>query len=399
MRSPSTGPRVGPGLFVLLGLTGLAQPATCTAQEWRFEALGGRYRYQGSPVGAEGTALLGIRYVDGASWLGALGGVPLAATDAPWGTLTSSLRLTRGRRPLLWGVRLAGQAFAQGARFDSVASRGPLPPDVANVPLRRRGPLGGGIEPSRSGWGASGEITPLVTLRTPRVTAEARAGIEAYHSDFADQAFDRSVALAHVRVSGALTPSLVVSAEAVSHWAEEGTYPYLGGSAFLAHGPLQAWTSLGTWLARDVTTTPWAVGTSVAVGARVSLTGSVRRDAFDPLFQTPDRTSWSVGVSVALGRPPPPRPPVPTRYEAGIATITLPADQATGTPSVAGDFNDWKPQAMTLLDDHWTLGIRLGPGVYYYSFVSSDGSWFVPESVAGRKPDGFGGHVAVLVVG
>jgi hypothetical protein len=400
VRASLTGARVGRGLFVVFAVGGLGTPPACQAQEWRFEALGGRYRYQGSPVGAaDGTAMLGIRYVEGASWVGALAGVPLTATDAPWGALTSSLRLTRGRQRLRWGVRLTGQAFVQGTRVDSVAVQGPGPPIVGNVPLRRRGPLGGGIEPSLSGWGASGEITPLVTLWTPRMTAEARVGVAAFHSDFADLAFDRSVVLAHMRVSGALAPSLVVSAEAVSHWAQEGTYPYLGGSALLAEGSLQAWASVGTWLARDVTTIPWALGTSVAVGERVSLTGSVRRDAFDPLFQTPDRTSWSVGVSFVLGRAPAPRAPVPTRYEAGIATITLRADQAVGEPSVAGDFNDWKPQAMTLRDGQWTLGIRLGPGVYYYSFVSSDGAWFVPESVAGRKPDGFGGHVAVLVVG
>lgn len=400
MRSLFAKRRGGSRLFVALSLGCLASPPTGGAQEWRFEALGGRYRDQGSPVGAtDGTALLGIRYVDGTSWLGALAGVPLTATDAPWGALTSSLHLTRGRRPFLWGVRLTGQAFAQGARVDSVTSQGPVPPIVGNVPLRRRGPLGGGIEPSLSGWGASGEVTPLVALRTSRVTAEARAGVAGFHSAFADQAFDRSLVLAHVRVSGALAPSLVVSAEAASHWAEEGTYPYLGGSAFLAEGSLQAWASVGTWLARGVTTTPWTLGTSVALGERVSLTGSVRRDAFDPLFQTPERTSWSLGVSVAFGRPPPPRAPVPSRYESGIATLTLSADEAAEAPSVAGDFNDWKPQAMTLRDGQWTLALRLGPGVYYYSFVSNDGSWFVPESVAGRKPDGFGGHVAVLVVG
>jgi hypothetical protein len=48
--------------------------------------------------------------------------------------------------------------------------------------------------------------------------------------------------------------------------------------------------------------------------------------------------------------------------------------------------------------DHWTYTIALAPGVYHYSFVSNTGEWFVPASVAGRKDDGMGGHVAVLVV-
>ena len=42
--------------------------------------------------------------------------------------------------------------------------------------------------------------------------------------------------------------------------------------------------------------------------------------------------------------------------------------------------------------------VKLDPGVYNYAFVTPAGEWFVPESVAGRKSDGMGGHVAVLVV-
>ncbi|HSM60933.1 MAG TPA: glycogen-binding domain-containing protein [Longimicrobiales bacterium] len=388
-----------PGVLTLAGL--LSMPAVSGAQEWRFEALGGKYRYENSPVGGgSGTGLLGLRYLHGASWLAVLGGVPLTSADAPWGTVTSSLRLATGRRPVELGVRLSAQAFAQGTRGDTAS--GPdsgLPPFVRDIPLGRRGPLGGGMEPSLSGWGASGEITPLVALRSPSVSVEARAGVAAFHSDFADQAFDRTLGVAHLRVSGAVSPSLVLSAEGRSQWAEEGTYPYVGATAFMARGRVDAWGSVGTWLAEGVETTPWAVGTALRLGERVSLSGSVRRDAFDPLFQTPERTSWSVGISVVLGRRPTPRAPVPARYDNGVATIVLPAGEAAGPLMVAGDFNDWKPQAMTLRDGRWTLEVPLRPGVYYYAFVAPDGSWFVPESVAGRKPDGFGGHVAVLVVG
>ena len=41
---------------------------------------------------------------------------------------------------------------------------------------------------------------------------------------------------------------------------------------------------------------------------------------------------------------------------------------------------------------------ELEPGVYRYSFRSESGEWFVPESTPGRRPDGMGGFVAVLVV-
>ena len=48
--------------------------------------------------------------------------------------------------------------------------------------------------------------------------------------------------------------------------------------------------------------------------------------------------------------------------------------------------------------DQWVIRIPLAAGVYNYAFRGSDGQWFVPASVPGRRDDGFGGHVAVLVV-
>ena len=48
--------------------------------------------------------------------------------------------------------------------------------------------------------------------------------------------------------------------------------------------------------------------------------------------------------------------------------------------------------------DHWVYRVAVAPGVYNYAFVGADGTWFVPESVPGRKDDGMGGFVAVVVV-
>jgi hypothetical protein len=279
-----------------------------------------------------------------------------------------------------------------------VASPPSLPDPARGVPLNRRGALGGGVQPILGGWGTSGEITPLVAYATPSLRVEARAGIAGFHSDFADQAFDRLVRVVYVRASHSFGTNLVLSAEGRTQWAQEATYPYLGTMAYLSHGSVDAWASMGTWFARGVETNPWALGTSIHVADRLSLTGSVRRDAFDALFETPGRTSWSVGVSVALSRQQTLVAPVPQRYEGGMATIGLPAGEANAPVLIAGDFNDWKPQPMHLHDGRWTLQIALPPGVYYYAFVRRDGSWFVPESVVGRKPDGFGGYVAVLVV-
>jgi hypothetical protein len=42
--------------------------------------------------------------------------------------------------------------------------------------------------------------------------------------------------------------------------------------------------------------------------------------------------------------------------------------------------------------------LPIASGVYNYAFRSASGEWFVPASTPGRKDDGMGGHVAVLVV-
>jgi hypothetical protein len=131
----------------------------------------------------------------------------------------------------------------------------------------------------------------------------------------------------------------------------------------------------------------------------VALDGGVRRDTYDPLALQPAQTSWSVGLSVLLaGRTRTVAAPVPAAYVDGRATIHLPLTAAGTRPSIAGDFNDWKPSPMEREGDHWSYTVAVPRGVYSYAFVAGDGTWFVPENTPGRKDDGMGGHVAVLVV-
>jgi len=125
----------------------------------------------------------------------------------------------------------------------------------------------------------------------------------------------------------------------------------------------------------------------------------MRRDTFDPLSLQAAQTSWSIGLSVLTsGRPRPVTPPVPAAYENGRATIRLPASATKTPPSIAGDFNAWTPAPMEREGDHWMYTVAVAPGVYNYAFVDADGTWFVPEGVPGRKADGMGGFVAVVVV-
>lgn len=90
--------------------------------------------------------------------------------------------------------------------------------------------------------------------------------------------------------------------------------------------------------------------------------------------------------------------PVPARYDDGVATIRLPVSRASSAPSVAGDFNKWTPARMERAGNYWIYRAPLPKGVYNFSFVAADGTWFIPEDFPGRKDDGMGGHVAVLVI-
>jgi hypothetical protein len=81
--------------------------------------------------------------------------------------------------------------------------------------------------------------------------------------------------------------------------------------------------------------------------------------------------------------------------------IRLPQDlvaEGVGSPSVAGEFSEWRPVAMTRAGDEWVLDLPLQSGVYRYAFVDASGEWFVPERYPGRVEDGFGGWVVLLVV-
>jgi hypothetical protein len=89
---------------------------------------------------------------------------------------------------------------------------------------------------------------------------------------------------------------------------------------------------------------------------------------------------------------------VPTSYAGGRATTRLPVSESATAPRIAGDFNKWQPQPMARNGKDWTFTVAVAPGVYNYAFVNDKGEWFVPASVPGRRNDGMGGHVAVLVV-
>jgi 1,4-alpha-glucan branching enzyme len=83
---------------------------------------------------------------------------------------------------------------------------------------------------------------------------------------------------------------------------------------------------------------------------------------------------------------------VPVRFEF--------TDPKATTVSVAGTFNQWKPEAKTLHAagvGHWIKETALAPGTYEYCLVV-DGQW-MPDPLANETvPNPFGGRNSVLKV-
>ncbi len=130
----------------------------------------------------------------------------------------------------------------------------------------------------------------------------------------------------------------------------------------------------------------------------------MQQEAPDPLYWNVPRRTWSAGISRRFGGKPlvaasSPEAVSSPRTDAGGVLIRVPVDAAPGPGlSIAGSFNGWKPVAMTREGQQWVIHLPLAAGVYEYAFRSEDGEWFVPASIPGRRDDGMGGSVAVLVV-
>lgn len=365
------------------------------AQDWYVSAQAGRIRSVLDPSSAASESFaLGLRFDDPNAGLRVSAGVPRTSTEALWSSVGGWKRFAPRFGGFRAGIDVAGNAFLTMDRSPSdIPLPGPLDP-----PGRRGAP-----EPTvadRAGHALAGQALPLVGYESARVQVHARAGLSRYASEFGGQSFDRSVRLADLQVT--LMPAgQVALVPTVQQFRSDGepTFTYAGVSAIAAFAMGMAWGSIGQWSGDDGIGMPWTAGGRLRLHPVLALEVGARHDAFDPLYLQPAQTSWSMGLSLRLGgRARPVRPPVPAAYVDGRATIRLPVSASKTQPSIAGDFNQWKPVPMQRSGDHWTYVIAVAPGVYNYAFVTAGGEWFVPESVAGRKSDGMGGHVAVLVV-
>lgn len=365
-----------------------AQPAA--SQEWRATARFGRVTYAGAPTGtsANSSVVLGIGRTSPHDWLGASAALPLGE-DPFWAVLGGWRRLeSRGTAGLL--LDLSAQGFIQRHRATTSSppapSPLPIPPRPPTLVTTDRSGEGGGVELMAGGFVGSS------TLRL-----ESRAGVTAQRSRLGGVAGGRALPTGDARLRLALAP-LTIQGETRAWAGDEATHGYVGGTIQYVPGPVQVWGSLGRWVAGGHDHLAWSAGAGAEVGPGVELQLGGRGHAFDPLYLSTTETSFWAGLSLRLGGSRTVAPPVPGRARDGQAVIGIQARATRGMPSIAGDFTDWKPVPMMRAGSRWIYTARLAPGVYHYAFVAEDGTWFVPESVPGRKDDGMGGQVAVLVV-
>ena len=78
------------------------------------------------------------------------------------------------------------------------------------------------------------------------------------------------------------------------------------------------------------------------------------------------------------------------------------SDNKTHTVAIAGDFNNWDPQANILEDPEsdgiWTGTLKLEPGRYEYMFVLDGEKWFPDPNALRYVKDGFGNKNAILEI-
>jgi hypothetical protein len=369
-----------------------ATSASClrplAAQEWRVTTEAGRIRSALDPAaGATPSVAVGLHFLDPSSALRISGGVPTRADEALWGGVGASKQLLRRAHSFMAGIDLMANAFA-------LVDRSP-----AALPVP--GPFDPPVTPNadRNGHALAAQALPMLGYDGVRVQARIRAGASRYTSRIGGERRERAVTLADAQLTWLPAGTFALSPLVQQYRAAgEAAAMFYGTSLITASSSGSLWATAGRWAADSVNDLQWAAGARLHVHPNVSLEGSARHSAFDPLYLQPAQTSWSVGISVLLGRARVVAPPVPAAYRDGKALIRLPYAASKAAPSIAGDFNAWTPAPMQRDGDHWTYTIALAPGVYHYSFVSNTGEWFVPASVAGRKDDGMGGHVAVLVV-
>jgi len=355
--------------------------STVSAQGIALDLSAGQIVYQPLPAVATNNAAATLRYDSPRGvWLYGTAAMPFGGTDSRWGGFGVGDRLVRSTSSSE-RVNIGADIGAHGFVFhDAVLDQGGSGGFVEAMPFLHV-PAGPATFEVGGGW--RGQTLSYVGTVDARHVFESRAHVT----------YGPAEAGAHRQSTG-----WILEGEARWVRASEGLYPFLGGGLRYQGSPVQAWLQTGKWFSSSLDDASWGAGISVTLTTRLALWSSVRQDAPDPLYWNLPRRSWSVGITrrfntVGLA------PVATTQTEAGGVLIRVNAADVDGASvSVAGDFNGWRPVPMQREGREWVARLQLAPGVYHYAFRSDRAEWFVPASVPGRRDDGMGGYVAVLVV-
>lgn len=350
-----------------------ASPSDVRAQYWLLDGYygGGAYGTEGADVGTS-NVVLGIRYQrePSVNFYTAFA-APLAEGNPAWAAMGAERRwVVLGSSRLGAGLDLG--AHGHGYRDAALAA---------------------------FGGGGTFEAMPLLQIGVGNVILEARSGLMHYLSEVAGTSWSRTVHSSDLTVS-ARQGRLSLQAEGRYLRAEEADYPFAGATLTLNAAQSQMWLMGGKWFSNSIDEPSWEAGLSLSVAPRLSIWGSYRNEAPDPLYWNAPRQTWNVGLTRTLGTAPQTLSPASAPEVIGnTVRIRLPiSGEEPAPPLIGGDFNEWQPVPMQRSGSFWTIELTLASGAYHYAFKSADGNWFLPEDAVGRVPDDFGGHVALLVV-
>jgi hypothetical protein len=348
-----------------------ATPLPGAAQGWTLDIYAGRVMHDQvhSSVGTHNGVLSLRNSGRSGGWFFMTAAVPFAAADPVWATT------------------------GLGRRFALPAGRMSAGADVGAHGYGYRDPS---LE--EFGTGATFSALPFLALSSAAARVELRSGLVHYMGSFSGASQRRTLHETGVRVVVQAVPRLTLTGESTYARAEEANYPYAGGRASLDHGAGNVWASAGRWFSDALPEASWSAGASIRLGPRFELWASVQNESSDPLYWNGSRQGWNIGMSRRLGRTVVPAASIPARIVGDRVTIRIPRAGVKGAPFIAGDFTGWRPVAMDRSGEFWSASFALPPGQYSYAFRTAGGDWFVPESVQGRRPDGFGGFVAILMV-
>ncbi|HKE83088.1 MAG TPA: glycogen-binding domain-containing protein [Vicinamibacterales bacterium] len=348
----------------------IAAPAAICAQGVSVDVSAGRLVYDPLVADIGTNNLMGSLRYDTARGVWTYGAASMPLTDAAtfWGGAGAGGRFARraGSRASL-GAEVAGHGYSFRDTFVDQVGSGGLAEIIPFVRLS----AGLGYVEGRGSWRGHTLTLSGITERRGVFETGARAGYGA-----------------------------VVRVEGEARWvhAAEGVFPFAGVTLTYNGAPVQVWGQAGKWLQNDLDEATWGGGLIVALNGRSSVWANVRQEAPDPLYWNTARRTWSVGMTQRLGRMASPIRPFRAEPAGGVLVTLRASDAPPGQISIAGDFNDWQPTPMQRDGESWVVRLPVGSGVYHYAFRSATGTWFVPSSTPGRRDDGMGGHLAVLIV-